>query len=318
MAVFAGTSGDLVADRRLAYAQALAESGDLSAAIEVLAGALEIVPGWAAGWFCLGEWHQAAGDAAAAVAAWEAALAADPADALGAGLKRDLARAVPLTEAMPSAFVETLFDQYADRFDAALVERLDYRAPELLAEALESAHPGRRFASVMDLGCGTGLMGAAIRGRAGHLAGVDISSAMLAQAQAKGLYDRLEKQDLTLLPPEPARHDLILAADVFAYLGALEQIVGWCAAALAPGGVLAFSVEAEDQAPLTLRESRRFAHSPAYLDEVLRAAGLSVLAMQPAVLRKDRGEDIHGLIVLAAAPLTGTRRQGEGEGMALA
>ena len=318
MAVFAGTSGDLVADRRLAYAEALAESGDLPAAIEVLAGALDKVPGWAAGWFRLGEWHQAAGDTAAAVAAWEAALAADPADVLGAGLKRDLARAVPLTEAMPSAFVETLFDQYADRFDTALVERLDYRAPELLADALDAAHPGRRFASVMDLGCGTGLMGAAIRGRAGHLAGIDISAAMLAQALAKGLYDRLDKQDLTTLAPEPARHDLILAADVFAYLGALEQIVGWCASALMPGGVLGFSVESEDSAPLTLRESRRFAHSPAYLDEVLRAAGLAVLAMQPAVLRKDRGEDIHGLIVLAAAPLTGTRRQGEGEGMALA
>lgn len=318
MAVWAGTSGDLVADRRLGYAEALAETGDLPAAIEVLSGALERVPGWAAGWFRLGEWHQAAGNPDAAVAAWEAALAADPADVLGAGLKRDLARAVPLTEAMPSAFVETLFDQYADRFDAALVERLDYRAPDLLAAALDDAQPGRRFASVMDLGCGTGLMGAAIRARAAHLAGIDISAAMLAQAQAKDLYDRLEKHDLTSLAPEPARHDLILAADVFAYLGALEQILGWCTAALAPGGVLAFSVESEDSAPLTLRESRRFAHSRAYLDEALRAAGLSLLGLHPAVLRKDRGADIHGLIVLAAAPLSVGRRQGEGEGMALA
>jgi len=302
MAVFAGTSGDLVADRRLAYAEALAQEGDLPAAIEVLAGALDRVPGWAAGWFRLGEWHQAAGDTAAAVAAWDSALAADPADALGAGLKRDLARAGAQAAAMPSAFVETLFDQYADRFDTALVDRLDYRAPALLAAALDTAHPGRRFARVMDLGCGTGLMGAAIRGRADHLAGIDISAAMLAQAQAKRLYDRLEKGDLAALAPAPGQHDLILAADVFAYLGRLEPILTWCAEALVPGGVLGFSVESQDDAPLVLRESRRFAHSRAYLDAALRAAGLGVLAMQPAVLRKDRGEDIHGLIVLAAAP----------------
>lgn len=299
MAAWVGTSGDLVADRRLAYAQALTEVGDLPAAIEILVGALKLVPGWAAGWFRLGEWHEAGGDGAAAVAAWEVALTADPTDVLGAGLKRDLARAVPLAEAMPPAFVEALFDQYADRFDVALVERLDYRAPELLAQALQAAIPDRHFANVMDLGCGTGLMGAAIRARAGHLAGIDISAAMLAQAQAKGLYDLLDKQDLTRLDPAPERYDLILAADVFAYVGALEQIVGWCSSALVAGGVLGFTVESEDSARLVLRTSRRFAHSRAYLAEVLGAAGMAPLAMQPAVLRKDQGADIHGLIVLA-------------------
>lgn len=302
MAVWVGTSGDLVADRRLAYAEGLANAGDLSAAIEVLSGALERVPGWAAGWFRLGEWHAAMGDSNAAAEAWEAAVRADPADVLGAGLKRDLARAATAGGAMPAAFVETLFDQYAERFDAALVERLDYRVPGLLAGAIDRVCPGRRFAHAMDLGCGTGLMGAAIRDRVDRLAGVDISAAMLAQAQAKGLYERLDKADLGALPVEARAYDLILAADVFAYLGGLEQILGWCAASLAPGGLVAFSVEAGEGARPVLRESRRFAHSPAYLAEVLAAAGLPVLAMQPAVLRKDRGEDIHGLVVLAAAP----------------
>lgn len=316
--VLTGSSGDLIVDRRLSYAMAMAADGDLVAAIGILIEALDRVPDWAAGWFLLGEWHHAAGDPGAAARAWDAALRADPADTLGAGLKRDLARAVPVAEALPAAFVETLFDQYADRFDTALTQHLDYCAPGLLGQALDEAFPSRRWGRVMDLGCGTGLMGAAIRARADWLEGCDLSAQMLAQARAKGLYDALEKADLAHLAPARVPYDLILAADVFPYLGAIEHSLGWCAASLAPGGVLAFTVEADDSAPLTLRESRRFAHSRAYLVEVLAAAGFAAPRIGDAVLRKDRGEDVHGLVVLAGGPVPIIRRQGEGEGLALA
>lgn len=298
MASWVASSGDLIVDRRHAFAEGFAADGDLGAAIEILADAMALAPGWTAGWFRLGEWHQAAGDSAAAVAAWDKALAADPSDRLGAGLKRDLARAAPEAAVMPPAFVEALFDQYAAKFDVALVEKLGYRAPGLLAEALN----GRHFARAMDLGCGTGLAGAAFRTRCDWLAGCDISAAMLAQAEAKGLYDRLDKRDLGALVVGVERFDLILAADVFLYLGALDRILGWCAASLLPGGVLGFTVESSDTAPLILRESRRFAHSRDYLAGVLQSAGFGRVQVTAAVLRRDRGQDIAGLVVLAEAP----------------
>jgi len=314
MASFGASSGDPRVDRRHAFAEGYAESGDLAAAIGILSEALDLVPDWAVGWFRLGEWHEAAGDVPRAIAAWERALEADPADRLGAGLKRDLARSVPLTEAMPPAFVEALFDQYAPRFEQSLLGQLGYCAPVLLADALA----GRRFTRAMDLGCGTGLAGAALRDTCDWLEGCDISAAMLAEAAGKGIYDRLEKRDLGEMALGDARFDLIVAADVFIYLGALERILGWCAGSLVPGGVLAFTVEEVETASVVLQPSRRFAHSRAYLAEVLSAAGFGSARMDTVVLRMDRGEPVRGVIVLAEATRSGVRRQDDGEGLALA
>ena len=315
MSAWGSSSGDLIVDRRFDYAEGLAAAGDTAAAVALLAETMALAPGWPAGWFRLGEWYEALGEAAAAAESWDRALEADPADRLGAGLKRDLARRVPVAEAMPAAFVEALFDQYAPSFDAALVDKLDYRAPGLLRAALA----GRRFGRAMDLGCGTGLAGEAFRDAVDWLAGCDIAAAMLGQAQGKRLYDRLEKTDLAELVVGET-YDLILAADVFVYLGALERIVAWCAGSLAPGGVLAFTVEAVEagEAPVVLRESRRFAHSAAYLAEVLRAAGFTDLRLVEAPLRKDRGAEIRGYVVVAGGLARQADRQGDGEGLALA
>ncbi|WP_068304955.1 class I SAM-dependent methyltransferase [Pararhodobacter sp. CCB-MM2] len=312
MASWAASSGDLIVDRRFDFFEGVAGSGGPGGAGALLAEALGRTPGWAAGWYRLGEWHEASGAPEAACDAWEKAMAADPSDMLGAGLKRDLARKVPMVEAMPAAFVEALFDQYAEKFDTALVDKLGYRAPWLLRDALG----GRRFAQAMDLGCGTGLAGEVFRASTGWLEGCDLSAAMLGQAQAKGIYDRLEKADLAELQIG-ARYDLILAADVFVYLGALERIVAWCAGSLTPDGVLAFTVEAGSE-PLVLRESRRFAHSRGYLEGVLAAAGFTELTVTEATIRKDRGADIRGFVVVAGGLNLQRDRQGDGEDVALA
>lgn len=287
------SSGDLIADRRAEYAEALMP-GDPVAACDLYLQALELVPDWAAGWFRLGEIRAEAGlDGAAA--AFDAALAADPQDPLGASLRRDLLRERSLADTMPSAFVETLFDQYAPGFEAALLDKLDYRAPQLLAEGLP-APLGR----VLDLGCGTGLMGLELRAGAEWLEGWDISAEMLREAEGKAIYDRLDKRDLSCLDPQDEVWDLITAADVFAYLGALERIVGWVSQALTPGGRFAFTVEAHDGAEAyVLRESRRYAHSEPHLAALLREAGF-VARIGRAVLRQDRGTPIRGLVVHAA------------------
>ncbi len=295
MRALPASSGDLVADRRLAWAEALAADGDPAAAAALLAGALDLVPGWVAGWYRLGELHQSAGAPDAAAAAFAQALALDASDRLGAGLRLDLLRRVPLAEAMPAAFVETLFDAYAPGFDRALVGGLGYAGPGLIAAALG---PGQ-FARALDLGCGTGLAGTALRDRVGWLEGIDLSAAMLRQAATKGVYDRLSKADIQRLPPAAERWDLIVAADVLIYIGALEALIGWVAGALATGGCFAFTVESLPGEGFALGPARRYAHSEAYLRQRLAEAGFAPPRIVPAVLRRDRGGPVAGLVVAA-------------------
>ena len=125
-----------MADRRHDYAEMLFASGDHAAAAELMLGALELAPDWALGWFRMGEMHEAAGALDQAAEAWRMALKLDPDDRAGAALKLELIGRLPASAAPPGAFVEALFDQYAQSFDKALVEKLDYRVPELLAAAI--------------------------------------------------------------------------------------------------------------------------------------------------------------------------------------
>lgn len=306
MSAHLASSGDLSVDRRYQFACSLADAGDPAAAAALLADSLTATPHWVAGWMALGDWAEAAGDAEGAMAAFARAQVLDPADRLGAGLRLDLLRAVPVAEAMPPAFIETLFDQYAPRFEASLVDQLGYCGPDLLAQALP-AQLGR----VLDLGCGTGLMGQAVAGRAIWLEGWDISAGMLARARGKGLYHHLEKRDLGQLQAGAAQWDTILAADVFIYLGALERIVAWVAQALAPGGLFAFTAEAgegDQAAGVTLLPSRRYAHSRQYLADLLHQAGFADVRITPATLRQDRGQPVAAFVVLCAAPGRATDR----------
>ena len=159
-----------------------------------------------------------------------------------------------------------------------------------------------RFGRVVDLGCGTGLMGERLRPIADELEGHDISAAMLAKARAKGLYDRLIRSDLQTLVLPPASVDLAVAADVFIYVGALERIFAMVASR--PCGQAACSASrsrsrmtGED---LVLQPSRRYAHSQdAMSRKTLAEPGFTVVSLETAVIRQDRGAPIEGLIVVA-------------------
>ena len=293
------TSGDLLADRRHDYAEMLFASGDHAAAAGLMLDALELAPGWALGWFRMGEMHEAAGALDQAAEAWRMAKKLDPDDRAGAALKLELIGRAPVSDAPPGAFVEALFDQYAPTFDKALVERLEYRVPQLLFEAIGGTGQAR-FAHAVDLGCGTGLMGERLRPLVGSLEGCDISVGMLKKAEAKGVYDRLFKADLQSLALPAGEADLVMAADVFMYVGALDRIISVVAAGLSADGLFAFSVEKHDGAEdFVLRPSRRYAHSEPYLRRLLSANGFSPPSIEAETIRQDRGAGIEGLIVVA-------------------
>ena len=293
------SSGDLNADRRADYAEMLHADGDHAAAAELLLGALELTPQWSMGWFRLGEMQQAAGASDLAAQAWTVSLQLDPTDRQGAALNLQLIGKAPASDALPSAFVETLFDHYAGSFDESLVDRLGYRLPELLDQAIRTARPGR-FPLALDLGCGTGLMGQRLRPIADRLEGYDISTGMLKRARAKGVYDFLGKADLRDFSYAGPKAELVTAADVFIYVGALDGMLETIAGLLAVDGLFAFSVEkSSGSGDFVLLPSRRYAHSETYVREILAANGFSILSLETTVIRQDRREPVDGLVVVA-------------------
>jgi predicted TPR repeat methyltransferase len=298
------SSGNLIADRRFEWARDRQAKGDLAGAADLLTQALELAPAYASAWFMLGELREKLGDRSAAIAAFEQARDADPRDRHGAALHL-IRLGVQSAGAMPEGYVRALFDGYAPDFDRALTEGLNYRAPELLLRAAEASHPGRRmkFGSLLDLGCGTGLAALPFRPCSGWMLGVDLSPAMLAQARAKGLYDRLiEAEVLAFLADEAkikARYHLVLAADVFTYLDDLMPVLKSVAQVLASPGHLAFSVETHEGDGVILRETLRYAHGKAHVQAALAAAGLKPISLDFASTRAEKGVPVPGLIVVA-------------------
>ncbi len=292
---------DLLAQRRYAYAQATAAEGNCRAAAELLEQALERAPDWPPALFALGEARAKLGDAAGAAEALRASLAADPADALGAAGRLALLGEGEPPHDLPRAYVARLFDDYAQRFDRHLLEELAYRGPALIAAAIDAAAPGRRFVRALDLGCGTGLAGAALRARVERLEGVDLSPAMLAKARERGLYDALEAAEIVdHLRRFGAAFDLIVAADALVYCGDLQPVFAAAAAALAPGGLFAFTLETFAGEGYRLDETMRFAHAPAYVEASAAAAALSPLIVAAASSRREKGADVPVLAAVFA------------------
>jgi predicted TPR repeat methyltransferase len=300
------SSGDLIADRRFSIAQDFLARHDLAAAADLLAQAIEAAPHFCSAWFSLGETRERLGERAAAVAAFQQVCALDPEDRLGAGLHLVRLGALPAGD-MPAAYVRTLFDQYADRFDTALTQGLAYRGPALLRDAIETVCAAARrpmqFPDMLDLGCGTGLAGAVFRPFVRRLTGVDLSDRMVAVAAAKNIYDRLETGDLLpFLQAETrqrASYSLILAADVFAYLAWLPPVVAAAARALAPGGLIAFTTETHAGDDVILGDKLRYAHGAAHVRSAVSGAGLTLRTLAPASSRSEAGVAVPGLVVVA-------------------
>lgn len=303
------SSGDVIVDRRADYARMLAESGDPAAASELMVQALELAPGWTAGWFRLGEYHEKSGDKESAVSAYQQVVALDFEGIFAATLKLAVLGAVEMPDQPPSRYVEELFDEYAVKFETALVEKLDYSVPAKLAALIEKNATSSIFRDAVDIGCGTGLLGVDIRHMAEKLEGFDISSNMLSKAEEKGIYDHLGQADLAFTAEESAlfseglarnRADLVAAADVLMYLGSLETVFDLAATLLAQEGMFAFSVEdAGDEAGFVLRPSLRYAHSFDYVAELLTAKGFNLLDNTRTTIRMDAGKPISGILFIA-------------------
>jgi len=293
----------LAAARRLDVALGLLAEGLRVEAAEAARAATEADPSYPEAWFTLGEAAQQAGETDAAEVAFRRYLSLAPDDRHGAVAHLVQLGRAPAPDRLPAAYVRALFDDYAPRFERALRESLGYRGPELLAAALDAVAPGRRFDSALDLGCGTGLMAPLLRPLlrpGGRLTGLDLAPAMLAQARRSGLYDALLGGELVAhLAAAPERHDLIVAADVLAYLGALAPMLAGVARCLLPGGLFAATLELHAGEGVRLQSTQRYAHGEAWLRTTLAAAGLRALRLEQASARHERGQPVPGLVLVA-------------------
>jgi predicted TPR repeat methyltransferase len=299
------SSGDLMADRRFDFARDLQLKGDLVAAADLLAQATELAPGFASAWFTLGQIRERLGERDAAIAAFRKARDVDPQDRHGAGLRLMLLGAEKLSD-MPPAYVRALFDQYAPKFERALVDDLGYRGPALLFKAVLAARRAVRkpafFKRAIDLGCGTGLAAAAFAREVDHFTGMDLSPRMIEKARSTGLYAELEVADMLggLRGRVDASAELILAADAMVYVADLVPVLNEVRRVLAAGGLLAFTLETHGGGGVVIGEGLRYAHDARYVRAAIEAAGLALAQLEELSARNEDNTPVPGLVVVAS------------------
>jgi predicted TPR repeat methyltransferase len=276
----------------------LSAQGRMEAAISCFHTAVHLNPKNAKGHYYLGRMLERAGHREAACKALAEAVRLRP-DAedwrfILSSMSGDGAAAT-----MPADHIRNLFNDYADTFDEHLVEHLHYRAPEMIRDALLNATSTRDW-DVLDLGCGTGLSGQAIRPLARKLVGVDLAQRMIDLARKRGIYDELINGELMeTLHARAGTFDVIVAADVLIYVGDLSRLMPCVADALRANGLFAFTIEKLGAGEgFFLHGEQRFAHSIQYVREMAARTGLSEVSISDISLRKHADSDVAGCLVV--------------------
>jgi predicted TPR repeat methyltransferase len=310
---------------RITLVKALSAAGDISGALAEAREAVSLNPDIAPAVLALGEALLAADLLPAAIAelqrtfrldpdlararelvaaAWLKAGEADKAlEALGVleHPPAEMLAAAQAIKAMPRSdpgYVRHLFDQFSSDYDSRMIGQLGYAAPQILLNIAAMVMPGRDKLAILDLGCGTGLGGAAFKPLAERLDGIDLSPAMIEKARARHIYDTLMVGDLeaALGAPGPA-YDLILAADTLVYLGDLSRSFEAAHARLNPDGYFLFTVEKADGEGFELGPKRRWRHSEAALRGLAERTGFQVAGLLAATPRHEAGVPVEGFAV---------------------
>jgi predicted TPR repeat methyltransferase len=299
-------------------ALALLRLGRRREAVAALGRTIALSPNYAPGHCNLGLALEECGDFAGAAAELREALRLQPESGFIAyhlaAVVAQAGEVQPLSKECPRDYLIPLFDGYADRFDAHLVETLRYAGPQLLADIVEQAPVIERRPlpwDVLDLGCGTGMTGVPFRAAARTITGVDISSRMLEHAAQRKLpdgrpvYDKLMECELrSALCDANCRYDLILAADVFIYIGDLRDLFIAVSRALRPGGLFAFTIEVwNGPDDYRLLPTRRYAQSISYVVQLAREVNLEEAGRREAILRLGENlEPAPGMVFLLRRP----------------
>lgn len=306
---------------------ALTEMGELNAAMDSFKTALEIKPQFAEAYFNMGKAYQdhekysdaincyfaalkinnqyadahynlgmiyrELGDFEKAIAQCRTAFSIDPTNYSEA---EHLVSAMlgETTKAAPRKYVEGLFDAFADSFDDALVNKLEYNTAKI-AEILKLNIPNNDITKILDMGCGTGLLAPYLKKYCDHLIGIDVSQKMLKKAEVGNHYTNLIHSDIVdYIRKTKDKFDLFIAADVLVYIGDLDLLFKLIKQSNSSGGWFAFSTEHIETSTYELRSSGRYAHSKSYIDSLCEKYGYVIKDFAVENLRKEKGEFLSG------------------------
>ncbi|MBF0357846.1 MAG: tetratricopeptide repeat protein [Magnetococcales bacterium] len=197
------------------------------------------------------------------------------------------------SDSAPREYVKGVFNSYADNFENHLVKTLEYKTPSLINEAiLNFAGLEKRFKNVLDVGCGTGLMGVEVRDISEKLIGIDLSENMVGLAEKKGVYDELHVDDIIdRMQSLDVSFDLIIASDVFVYIGDLSQVFYCANKCLTNSSLFVFSTEHTENQEFIIQNTGRYAHSKNYIFSVAEKSGFHVEYFTNTKLRKHKTEN---------------------------
>jgi predicted TPR repeat methyltransferase len=199
------------------------------------------------------------------------------------------------TNSAPREYVENLFDNYAINFENSLINKLEYKTPNLITEFIVAKNPNIQLGSVLDLGCGTGLIGDEIKKYCSNLEGVDLSKSMLEKASAKNIYDKLEHKDIIeYLSTEDLDFNYFISADVLIYVGELSEIFKLIKSRNKLKGKFIFSTEHTDRDGFFLEQTGRYSHSLKYIESLCNKFGYKLSHFEKTNLRKDKDKFIIG------------------------
>jgi predicted TPR repeat methyltransferase len=263
---------------------------------------VELEPDNADAWYDLGEVAQCVGKREEARIAYQKYFDVHPDDGEIEHLLIALRDDAPPPRASDRA-IEHIYKAFAASYETRMRQDLKYAGPERISDALTAVAGEGPFPLVLDLGCGSGLAGEMIRPRAGELTGIDLSPDMIALAEARKIYDRLEVAEITSwLNEGAAPFDLIISCDCLIYFGDLGEIVTAAVRRLKPGGYFALSMERGNRAPFHLTDTGRYTHHPDHVRDAAAKAGLRVARLDEAFLRMEWGEEVMGLYAVLAKP----------------
>ena len=231
----------------------------------------------------------------------------DPGDVAGARLVLASLGAAPAPERASDAQLHHLYASRAATWDDNANRTQAYRGHLLVAHLFGALYPDPAALTVLDAGCGTGLVAEALSGRVARLDGVDLSDAMLDRARAKGLYAQVYRADLVaFMNGAPGAYDVITSAATLIHFGDLRPVLAAASNALRPGGRFLFTVfpaadDLGDDPVVSLSmghvEGGCYLHSRRHLATAAAAAGLQTVISRTEVHEFFQGAPVQALVV---------------------
>ena len=199
-------------------------------------------------------------------------------------------------------YVEQEFNRFAQNFEKVLLNSLEYQTPKVLSTNIKKYINKEMKYDILDLGCGTGLLAEQLIDISKDIIGVDLSSEMLNVANGKKIYKELVNMDIEeyLSQTVEIATNMVVSSDVFIYIGELNNIFNLVSKKLKKDSLFAFSIELleDDSLEYRLNTTGRFSQSTKYIQNLSEKYNFSILEQLETIIRKNKNEDIDGIIYL--------------------